>query len=304
MSHKNNVIFSYININSIRNKLKDLSAIVGEEVDILSIAETKLDISFPEAQFMLANFKKPYRFDVTDTSGGLLTYVNRNITSRQLFPCLIPSDIQIIVVELKLRKHNWLLFSIYRPPSQNLKYFLENLTLLIDYYALTYENLVIMGDFNDTPLCTDISSFISQHGLVSLINTPTCFKSRDGRCVDLILTNKKHSFQLSNSFETGLSDYHHMIHTMLKQSFVHIPSKKIIYRSYRKFSKEAFKSELLLHLANINQGDFSPLHSALETTLDKHASLKKKIIRGNNKPHVNTKLRKAIMQRSRLKIYI
>ena len=35
--------------------------------------------------------------------------------------------------------------------------------------------------------------------------------------------------------------------------------------------------------------------------LNKHAPKKKKILRGNNKPHLNKTLRKAIMTRSRLK---
>ena len=37
------VIFSYINVNSIRYKLGDLNKIVGNLVDILCIAETKLE---------------------------------------------------------------------------------------------------------------------------------------------------------------------------------------------------------------------------------------------------------------------
>ena len=46
-SHLNNVIFSYLNINSIRNKFGDLDKIVDGNIDILCIAETKLDNIFP-----------------------------------------------------------------------------------------------------------------------------------------------------------------------------------------------------------------------------------------------------------------
>ena len=42
-SHLNNVIFSYLNINSSRNKFGDLNKIVDENNDILCTAETKLD---------------------------------------------------------------------------------------------------------------------------------------------------------------------------------------------------------------------------------------------------------------------
>ena len=42
-SHLNTVIFSYLNINSIRNKFGDLDKMVDENIDILCIAKTKLD---------------------------------------------------------------------------------------------------------------------------------------------------------------------------------------------------------------------------------------------------------------------
>ena len=42
-SDLNNVIFPYLNINSIRNKFGDLDKIVDENIDILCRAETKLD---------------------------------------------------------------------------------------------------------------------------------------------------------------------------------------------------------------------------------------------------------------------
>ena len=47
------VIFSYLNINSIRNKIGSSREVVMENVDILAIAETKIDESFPTAQFLL-----------------------------------------------------------------------------------------------------------------------------------------------------------------------------------------------------------------------------------------------------------
>ena len=45
----NNVIFSYRNINSIRNKFDNLTLTIDEHVDILCVAETKIENSFPTA---------------------------------------------------------------------------------------------------------------------------------------------------------------------------------------------------------------------------------------------------------------
>ena len=65
-SHINNVIFWYLNIISIRNKFGDLDKIVDGNIDILCIAETKLDESFPNNQFILVGCHLPYRLDITD----------------------------------------------------------------------------------------------------------------------------------------------------------------------------------------------------------------------------------------------
>ena len=79
-----NIIFSYININSIRNKFENLCDIVGNNVDVLSIAETKLDSSFPNAQFLLPGFHKPLRLDIIHRSGGLLVYIKASLPSKIL----------------------------------------------------------------------------------------------------------------------------------------------------------------------------------------------------------------------------
>ena len=51
-SHLNKFIFSYLNIISIRNKFGDLNKMVDGNIDILCIAETKLDESFPKNRFV------------------------------------------------------------------------------------------------------------------------------------------------------------------------------------------------------------------------------------------------------------
>ena len=51
-SDLNNVIFSDLNINSIRHRVGDLDKIVDGNIDILCIAETKLDESFSKNCFV------------------------------------------------------------------------------------------------------------------------------------------------------------------------------------------------------------------------------------------------------------
>ena len=77
-----NIIFSHVKINSICNKFENLCDIVGSNVDVLSIAETKLDSSFPNAQFLLPDFHEPLRLDMNHRTGGLLVYIKASLPSR------------------------------------------------------------------------------------------------------------------------------------------------------------------------------------------------------------------------------
>ena len=52
--------------------------------------------------------------------------------------------------------------------------------------------------------------------LTSLIKEATCFPSSNPSRIDLTLTNQKTIYKLSNTFETGLSDYHKLISTVAK----------------------------------------------------------------------------------------
>ena len=55
-----------------RNKFSGFINLVFEHVDILIVAETKLDTSFPTAQFSMPGFHKLFKLDVTINSEGLL----------------------------------------------------------------------------------------------------------------------------------------------------------------------------------------------------------------------------------------
>ena len=72
LKNPKNIIFSYININLIHNKFENLCDIVGNNVDVLSISEAKIDSSLPNAQFLLSGFHETLRLDINYRSGGFL----------------------------------------------------------------------------------------------------------------------------------------------------------------------------------------------------------------------------------------
>ena len=100
-----------------------------------------------------------------------------------------------------------------------------------------------MRDFNAQPLDSTMKGFTKVNGSMNLIKGNTCFKGQ-GSCTDLILTNKEFSFKYSNTYETGISDHHHLIHSKLKSNFSNSEPKIVTYRDYINFFFEIFKTSL------------------------------------------------------------
>ena len=104
-------------------------------------------------------------------------------------------------------------------------------------------------------------------------------------------------------YETGLSDFHNMIMTVLKDGYIKRSPKIIMYRDYRNFDIQSFRKNLKENLgANQNShSDYSAFASEVETVLNRHAPLKKKYVRANDGPFMTKALRKSIMLRTQLR---
>ena len=155
-----NIIIGHLNVNSIRNKIEDIRLIFQDNIDVIALSETKLDETFTTAQFNIKGFRAPFRKDKNARSGGLLVYVNENIPCKLLSKHISPLDIQSIIFELNLRKQKWLIISIYRPPNQSKKYFLDSISNIIDQYNSSYDKIICLGDFNVTTNDTDMKAFL------------------------------------------------------------------------------------------------------------------------------------------------
>ena len=207
------------------------------------IAETKIDASFTTVQFLLDNYHQPFRLDINSKSGGILVYVKSSVPSRKLKCDVLLKSIQAFPFELNLRKEKRQVISIYRPPSQESEFFLNSLTIILDYFTKAYVNYLILEEFNLEPNDKRLEYFLNSDKLVNLVKTNTYFKGSDS-CIDLILTNRKYSFKNTNSYETELSDHYHMIFTMLKTTFQQKDPKCFIYRDCRNLIFENFKIDL------------------------------------------------------------
>ena len=133
---------------------------------------------------------------------------------------------------------------------------------------------------------------------------PTCYKNPENpSCIDLFLTNCPRSFHNTCLYETGLSDFHKLVVTIMRPSFEPLPPKIIKYKNYKNSGEDKFRCLFKKRLNDFNTDDITVdiFKMKFLNVLNKSAPLKKKYLRANHSRFVNKELNKATMQRSRLR---
>ena len=216
------IIIGNLKINFVPNKFEQLKDTFLKYADVLVLTETKLDDSFPKAQFLVDGFSEPYRYDRNRKGGRIMIYIHETFPSKLLEKHKFSDDIRGLFVELNFRKVKWLLFGTYHPPSQNDIYYFNQLDKAIDTYN-NYDKILLIGDFNAEKTEPCLESFLYEHDLQNLVKENTCFKSAENpSCIDLILTNRNMFFQNTITVFADISDFHKLVLNVLKISFTKI----------------------------------------------------------------------------------
>ena len=215
-------------------------------------------------------------------------------------------------MELNISGRKWFILFAYRPESIDRTLFFDEISTSLGKAVKNYDYILLAGDLNvnmDIPT-TDTKGLLSDlcdtFDLTNLINKITCTKKREGSSLDVLLTNHPKCFQHTCVIETGLSDHHKLIGSFLRSKFQRLPPKNIQYRDYKKIDEKVFLDELGAIdfdrlFETIHDDKYNILSDSIRALIDKHAPLKNKKIRGNDKPFVTKELRLAIMKRSRLR---
>ena len=120
IKNSNRLVFGNLNINIINNKFEQLKHITKNSVDVLVVTETKLDSSFPNGQFSIDGFARPFRRDRNKDGGGVMIFVRDGIPTKEIKIKFLPSDIECLFIELNIIKYKenqmidcWLLSSTF-----------------------------------------------------------------------------------------------------------------------------------------------------------------------------------------------
>ena len=122
-----------------------------------------------------------------------------------------------------------------------------------------------------------LNTFCSIRNLKSLGKGSICFENQNNpSCLYLLLINTTRSFEKTQLFETGLSDFYKLVVTVRKSTFPKSPPK-ITYRSHKNFSNNLLRDNVnsLLSKGNITP-DFTSKIKIFIKTFIKHAPVKKK----------------------------
>ena len=84
IKNSNRLAFANLNINTINNKFEQLKHIIKKSVDVLVVTETKLGSSFPNGQFSIDGFPRPFRRDRNKNGGGVMIFVRDDIPAKEI----------------------------------------------------------------------------------------------------------------------------------------------------------------------------------------------------------------------------
>ena len=136
---------------------------------------------------------------------------------------------------MNLRKQKWLVIGIYKPPQSCGKMFIERLSNQLNDFLASYDNILLLRDFNMAPEDLKMQDFFGTD----------YFNGKNTTCIDLILTNQKQlfieHFMKYRTFITGISDFHALTASIMKLNYAKCNPKIKLYRDYKHFDIDLFQ---------------------------------------------------------------
>ena len=202
----------------------------SQNYSILGISETWLDSTFDENKLVVEGYQRPFRRDNTCHSCGSMLYIANNTPAlrKEQYE---PIDLEIICVEMNIKKIKILICSCYRPQHRDVVDFCYDIETILDKGSDVYQSFVFLGDMNsrnksfwDEDITNTegriLKAFFDQHNFSQLIHEPTRIQNGSKSCIDLLFTNTPSLF---TSIGTRPKIYHtcdHMpIYATLKGSY-------------------------------------------------------------------------------------
>lgn len=137
--------------------------------------------------------------------------------------------------------------------------------MTISFYQ--YDIITSIGDFNSEPDETFMSDLMKLYNFKNLLKLRTCYKNAENPSyIGLFLINRWGCFQDNCVFETGISDFHKLVLTVLRNHLKKLEPKTEECRPYEKFYNEEFRL-ILLNKLMCGDSQSKQLHDLIDSVL-------------------------------------
>ena len=296
---------AHLNVNRLINKLDGVRELLYDyNLDVLALSETWLSPDIADSEIDLVGYKlvrKDRNGSNKLSGGGVMFYVRETIPFTMRADLSLSNE-ELLWIEIIRQKCKPLLVaSIYRPPDQNEAAFIDSLQNGFANIDSERKSLILLGDFNIDQFGKNNSakrllrSFAILNDIKQIINEPTRITEHSKTLIDLIFVNIEHRIVQSGVIHTSLSD-HSLVYCVMKGGIPKVPPRKIEYRSFKNYNKEAFVNDLNQVPWSVISGVESVDDKVLlwdrlfSEVADQHAPLKFKRVKGTKTPWMTPKL--------------
>lgn len=117
--------------------------------------------------------------------GGVAMYFKENEDEKEIVHCSV-QNIESIAV--KFLKENFIIVTVYRPPTLNISVFLQALKSLVDEITLQCNTCIFVGDLNEDARSNGpIQTFMTNHGFSQIVQY---FTTEGGTALDHVYISK------------------------------------------------------------------------------------------------------------------
>ena len=251
-------------------------------------------------ELKLNRYEAKTRRDIYIYGGGLIEFVSQGIICEKIKDMNL-TVVSVSVLSLQLqRKSRSDLVNIDLPQREAI---FKEMNKIVTKVLRKYKDLIVMGNFNIDVKSSNaeedkLENFYDLFNLTNLVYSETCFMKNSKSIIYLISTNKPLHFQKLHFAETGLSDYHKLISIFFK-----VCSSKLILKLFmveftrnlmNQISYAVSKKQISTFLKNDPNQNCNLLTDKSISSINKHASLKMKFVKGNNAPLMNREIQKEI----------
>eukprot|EP00112_Aurelia_sp_Birch-Aquarium-sp1_P026369 Seg932.4 transcript_id=Seg932.4/GoldUCD/mRNA.D3Y31 product="hypothetical protein" protein_id=Seg932.4/GoldUCD/D3Y31 len=280
-------------------------------INLFALSETHTT-PVENPQLQIPGYKCETKHRETGQGGGVAFYVSDNIPYHRRHD-LESNDLECVWIEIIFPKtKGFLVGVIYKPPDSS-KHLTENFEEKLNEMLATVmaenKECILLGDMNCNYLerseHKEIKSIISNNGLKQLIKSPTRITNTSKTLIDVIYSNDPEKINSIKVIPADVSD-HELLGCVRKVHSIKHSPRQIRCRNYTNYDPKLFCKDLESEdFSNVfdsrsTEVAWKHLKRILNYSINKHAPMITKKVKGRLCPWMTTKVKQEMNIRDKL----